>query len=122
MQAFITLVLYIVIFTLLYTSGRKFRSERDVLQKRLDDLAKKSQLEQELSLATTDQLMKEVASRFPGFIFLLPTPTNKQNESGMSIHIKGMPPHIAVMTMSMACQVINSGQPPMEQMPKDEGV
>ena len=106
----VTLLVYIVIIMFVAIAAKR-RGERDALQKRLDDLVKKSRLEQDIELATTDQLMSEVARRVPGFILLMPNPSNKKDETHMQIHIKGIGPQDAIECMSMACHII-ANQPP----------
>jgi len=84
------------------------------LQAHLAELKEKSHLEQDLSLATTEQLMEQVQSRVPGFILITPNASNVQDEQGLNVHIKGLPPQAAISCMKFACQVIATNAPPQQ--------
>ena len=118
--------IYVITFLVATISVKfliSFYKQRNKLQKQLDDFAKKSQLEQDLTFATSEQLMTEMAKRIPGFIFLSPQQTNNKNGTSMSIHISGVDPVAAVMLMQQACYVITSHPPTMiEPEGVDDGV
>lgn len=113
---FSSLAIYAVVFSVMYfIQRRKYNAlakEHKVLQNHVAELKKKSQLEQDLSLATTEQLMNQIQSRVPGFILITPVASNSQTEQGMNVHIKGLPPDAAISCMRFACQVIATNAPP----------
>ena len=101
-------------FTTSYLQRRKYAvlvKEYTANKKELVDLQKKNQLEQDLSLATTEQLLQQIQVRVPGFILITPVPTNNQKEQGLNVHIKGLPPQAAISCMKFACQVIATNAP-----------
>lgn len=102
-------------FLVLFSIIKKTRNERDRLQKRLTNLVDKTKLERELEFATTEELIKEVTKRVPGYILLMPTPSNKQNESNMQIHVSGMRAEGAIQAMTMACHIIARQKPDEEE-------
>ena len=91
----------------------------DIYKTRLEKLVKKSQLEQDIELATTEQLLKEVTRRVPGFILLLPLATNK-DDTTLSIHIAGMNAQSAVNCMGAACHTITHMPPTKKYEEHDE--
>lgn len=120
--AIVALVLVGLLSTLLcivYIASKKVCEkvvrERNVLQQRLKELVDKTKLERELEFATTDELIKEVTGRVPGFVLLMPTPSNKQNESNMQIHVAGMRAEGAIQAMTQACYIIARQKPDEEE-------
>jgi hypothetical protein len=89
------------------------KRKHKALEAQLKSLREKSYLEQDLSLATTEQLMDQVQSRVPGFILITPHASNVQNEQGLNVHIKGFPLREAISCMKFACNVI-ANNPPQE--------
>ena len=87
-----------------------YRRRHDVLLNELKATRKKS-IEEDLSLATTEQLMKEMQSRGPGFILITPVASNSQKEGGMTVHVKGLPPQEAISCMKFACHVMENSSP-----------
>lgn len=110
---FSSLAIYAIAFGVMtFFQVRKCNALKREHKAYLKSLREKSQLEQDLSLATTEQLMNEVQGRVPGFILITPNASNVQNEQGMNVHIKGLPPQAAISCMKFACQVIATNAPP----------
>lgn len=58
-------------------------------------------LEEDLELATSEQLMNELRKR-PEYPYVILFPLKSENYHGFSIEIHGMPPTVALMTLRMA--------------------
>lgn len=102
----------IVVFVLMTRNFNALYKDHKALQRFLAELKKKSHVEQDLSLATTEQLMEQIQSRVPGFILITPVASNSQIEQGVNVHIKGLQPDAAISCMRFACQVIATNAPP----------
>lgn len=117
--ALVLVGLLAALLAIVYFGGKKvcekLANDRDILQKRLKELVDKTKLERELEFATTDELIKEVTGRVPGFVLLMPTPSNKQNESNMQIHVAGMRAEGAIQAMTQACYIIARQKPDEEE-------
>ena len=117
-QAILLLVNVVIIFGLFsYVLGLRY--SRNFYKKKLENLAKKNQTEQELCFATTEQLIIELTKRMPNFVMLFPISSNK-NEETMRVHIKGLEPAQAIMAMQMASAVIISTPPTRRHELTDE--
>ena len=82
-----------------------------VIKRQHIDFCKQSQLDRDLSLATTEDLMRELLSRTTGYILIQPVATNSQREQGITISVKGIPPEVAVDCMKFACDVMQHNEP-----------
>jgi len=106
------LFIFVGVIALLLWRLRVVSNRRWVLEFTLADLAGKSQIEQELSLATTDQLMAELTNRYKGFITILVSDApDEPDNPRMRIYIKGIPEINACELMKDVIGIVSNNRP-----------
>jgi hypothetical protein len=91
-------------------------SERDAYKSKLEELAKKTQMEQELDLATMDQLREEIFKRVGPHILVMPAAPccEKRCEIGLKIEFYG------INSQAAAGQILTAAGQVMMHHPQDE--